>query len=149
MKGREAVPGFGEAFGVASTGSLIRNRRGRTLVELVVALPLLALATAAVAGLLMTGGGLLLESERRLEVASRGPALLDSLRALPGDAPESGVLTVMGIEAPWEWDGQGRLTLVLPAGPRGTTSEVEWVLEARPVGGSDAADGGPDAGDEA
>ncbi len=124
-----------------------RNRRGRTLVELVVALPLLALATAAVAGLLMTGGGLLLESERRLEVASRGPALLDSLRGLPGAEPASGVLEVMGVEAPWEWDGQGRLTLTLPTVRRGDGSEVEWVLEARPAGESGEGGSGLETGE--
>jgi len=149
MKGSASTLALGAGFGVGPTGARVRNRQGRTLVELVVALPLLALATAAVAGLLMTGGGLLLESERRLEVASRGPALLDSLRALPGDAPESGVLMVMGMEAPWEWDGQGRLVLVLPGGPRGSGSEVEWVLEARPAGTSDAEGDGPDAEEEA
>jgi hypothetical protein len=130
------------------SGSRLQNRAGRTLVEFVVALPILAMGGVAVAGLLLTGGGLLVEGERRLSVAIQGFALLDSLNAaLPGEE-ERGVLDVVGREAEWEWDGLGTLRILLPP-PRSIPVEeaeaVEWVLEVRPRGEAASDDPPPDA----
>lgn len=111
----------------------IARREGRTVVELIVALPILALGGAAVTGLLLTAGGFLHEGERRLNLAIVGSVLLDSLAAVDraAGAPEagSGVVRILDRTLSWEWDGDGRLTLTSespddPAGPA-------WVLERR------------------
>lgn len=129
------------------------GRRGRTLVELVVAIPLLALGGAAVAGLLMTGGGLLLEAERRLEVAMQGPALLDSLTRAGQADVAGGTIELPGGTADWEWDGRGTLRIFLPLVRGPGEGDVEWILEARPVGiigvpGQGEDDAGPEGEDD-
>lgn len=82
--------------------------------ELVIAIPVLGIAGAAVTGFILLSASLLLESERRLETAGRGLALLDSLAAAaPGDTL-SGAFEAGGRAVPWSWDGAGALELHLP-----------------------------------
>jgi len=127
----------------------IRRLDGRTVVELIVALPILAVGGAAVTGLLLTAGGFLLEGERRLNTAMAGPALLDSLAALPQNPDEptssSGTVRIMDRYLRWEWDGHRRLILVTEA--RDGAGGSAWVLERRTQGQplSNEGEGGVDA----
>ena len=106
-----------------------RGREGHALMELVIAIPILGIAGAAVTGFILLSSALLLESERRLETAGPGLALLDSLAATtPGDTL-SGVFEAGGREVPWNWDGSGGLELHLPE----PASEPWRLRRSRPV----------------
>lgn len=119
-----------------------RGRRGHALMELVVALPILAIGGAAITGILLTGERLTLEAERRLEVAMRGPYLLDSLRHAAAGSPAEGSFEALDRAVGWSWDGSGTLELHDVTGVEGAAGGL-WVLRAEPSGDG----GGP--GDEA
>ncbi len=126
------------------------NQRGHTLVELVVALPILAIGGAAVAGLLLSAGVHLLEAERRLATATVAPALLDSLAATDSEEPVTGRRDVMGRPLHWEWDGEGSLFLhLVQAGPSdngfgevGPPGTIQWTVSVH--GGIDPSQGDGD-----
>jgi hypothetical protein len=118
---------------------------GHALMELIVAIPILAVGGAAVVGMAVTSGGLLLESERRLEAAVRGVQLLDSLVVEARDRPGEGTFEVRGRTVEWAWNGAGRLELREGVGPARELGEEavpgrgrSWILESRPdPGGGD------------
>jgi hypothetical protein len=130
MNGRGREPGK-RAIRTGEKRHRVALRDGRTVVELIVALPILAMGGAAVTGLVLTAGAFLHEGERRLNTAMAGPALLDSLAAMPQDpdaAPSmSGVVRVMDRSLRWEWDGHERLTLTSEAPEDG--GAPAWILE--------------------
>lgn len=103
------------------------GRGGHTLVELVVALPILALGGAVGAGLVLTASGILLQAEQRVHTAVIGSSLADSLRLAAGPEEAEGTAPLPGGEVGWSWDGSGTLILVLPGRTAGT-DPPRWVL---------------------
>lgn len=110
-----------------SRGEGPRASAGHALMELVVALPILAIGGAAAAGMVWTGGGLLTEAERRLDAALEGSSVLDSLTHAGASEPAAGTRPLPDGVLQWEWNGTGELTLRLPDGRRGMDGPV-WVL---------------------
>lgn len=129
------------------------GRRGHTLVELVVALPILAIGGAAVAGLLLSAGVHLLEAERRLATATLAPALLDSLAQVAHEEPAEGLRDIMGRPLHWDWDGEGRLFLHLVredpsdngVGGVGHPGTIQWTVSLH---GDDGTSGRAEEGAE-
>jgi type II secretory pathway pseudopilin PulG len=111
--------------------SRLAGRRGHTLVELVVALPILAIGGAAAAGLVLMGSGILLQAEQRAHAALLGSSLADSLRLVGEGEGVDGWTALPGGEMEWSWDGAGALVLTLP-GRREDGALVRWRLEALP-----------------
>lgn len=111
----------------------VGGRGGHALAELVVALPILAVAGALAAGMVRTGSSVLLEGERRLQAGLEGSALLDSLRIFVGGAEDvggrEGALELPGGAASWEWDGDGEVVIHLRAPAEGS-SGVSWRLRS-------------------
>lgn len=109
------------------------GRGGHALAELVVALPILAVAGALAAGMVRTSSSVLLEGERRLQAGVEGSALLDSLRVLVGGAedagPREGTVELPGGAASWQWDGGGELVIHLRTPTEGG-SGVSWHLRS-------------------
>lgn len=118
-----------------------RGRRGHALMELVIALPLLAVGGAAITGIMLTGERLTLEAERRLEVATRGPYLLDSLRHAAAGSPAEGSFEALDRAIGWSWDGRGTLELHDVTGMEGAAGGL-WVLRADPSRDAGAPAGG-------
>ncbi|MEX2531155.1 MAG: hypothetical protein WD960_10315 [Gemmatimonadota bacterium] len=88
------------------------GRSGHALVELLVALPILAIGGSAIAGIVMVASSFLREAEWRLEVAAHAVPLLDSLRWDPANVPSSGYIEgPSGRDVRWEWDGGDALSL--------------------------------------
>lgn len=117
--------------------SRLAGRKGHTLMELVVALPILALGGAAAAGLVSLGSGILVQAEQRAHSALVGSALADSLRLIGEGEGVDGVEPLPGGELEWSWDGLGTLTLILPGGD-GVGAPVRWRLQSGEAGSEPA-----------
>lgn len=109
------------------------SEAGHALMELVVALPLLAVGGAGAAGMVWTGSALLTTAEGRLAAAVEASAVADSLRLEAPAAGASGSVPLPGGTMSWEWrDGQ-ELVVRLPA-TQGSEEGPEWVLSPRGEG---------------
>lgn len=112
------------------SAGLRRSRAGHALMELVVALPILAIGGGAVAGMVVTSGGLLTEAERRFEAAVQATALLDSLRTEAWGVAAEGAFEASGRSIDWRWDGGGGLELH-DGDPNGSGGS-RWELRSGP-----------------
>ena len=127
------------------------GRRGATLVELLVALPILALGLGAAAAFVVSSSSHLGAGEARLQAAIHGISVMDSLRVLVGhdplqppgaggpggDEPAGSAFPVEGIRPAahasmlWRWDGCCRMQVQLEGGYSGWGRVIQgpgWVL---------------------
>ena len=147
------------------------NRGGATLVELLVALPILAIGLGAAAAFIVSSSSHLGAGEARLQATIQGIAVMDSLRLLVGhdpiqppgaggpggDEPPGGAFPAEGVRPAahasmlWRWDGCCRLEVELDGGHSGGGRVIQgpgWVL--LPGGATGAGDvEGATAGDSA
>lgn len=127
------------------------SRRGATVVELVVALPILAVGLAAASSLIHLSSVHLAGGEVRLQAAIHGVAIMDSLRTVDHPMPVGGTvdeadrddhgwdttpaiegqLEVAGARVGWRWDGCCLLAMRLHRGASTGDQALrgpEWTL---------------------
>ena len=140
------------------------NRGGATLVELLVALPIVAVGLGAAAAFVVSSSSHLGAGEARLQAAIQGIAVMDSLRALVGhdpiqppgangpggDEPAGGAFPAEGIRPAahasmlWRWDGCCRLEVQLEGGHSGWGRVIQgpgWVLIPGGAAGTSSVEG--------
>lgn len=140
------------------------GRRGATLVELLVALPILAVGLGAAAAFVISSSSHLGAGEARLQAAIQGIAVMDSLWLLVdhdplqppgagapgGGEPAGGAFPAEGIRAAahvsmlWRWDGCCRLEVQLNGGHSGWGRVIQgpgWVLLPGGEAGAGSVDG--------
>lgn len=144
------------------------GRRGATLVELLVALPILAVGLGAAAAFILSSSAHLAGGEARLHASIQGIAVMDSLRLMAGgtavemgaggtpgvqggagDAlpPSEGRRPVAHAEMRWRWDGCCVLEVELDGGHTAwgrPLREPSWVLRPGGERQGERHDAGPD-----
>lgn len=125
---------MGRGIGVVSTRSRARDRSGVSIIELLVAVTLLATVIVGLAASSLYASRLVTRSRVRLEATEFLQAELERLSALPYDSLASGSRSVAEGSATWtvlDSVRYRRIVLITNYSPRSGTSEWDTVVAYR------------------